>query len=884
MSREFIVKHGLVSKDNVTVYGSVTSSLGFYGTASNATSASNADTASNASNADTASYILSTNIIGNVTAFSSSWASASLSSSIATNLSGGSVIATTGQFNNGLTVNGVLSATQFSGSQIYITSSQLTITDNILTLNAYTPHLRYAGIEMWDSGSTDQMASILWDGENNYFFASSSDAGYSRKIITGPDNEGNLTNKYIPLNTGSNGLIDSIIKQDGGSIIINGSISCSVITASGILIGSSADNSASLYISGSGNKNIIEVDRFDGNEVFIINSSGSVIIGNSTTINSSNPEKLLIDTTGSNTVNAIGVYGNLNSYLQINVKNRSGSVNASSDIVATNDTGNESGNFVDLGINSSGYGGSMVGQSNDGYLYNTGSNFYIGNTSPNKNLYLFAGGTTNTASMMISSSGNVGINTTTPVAKFQVYGNSYLGGDTVATNTTPLSSIIMGSNANSGSTTATSGSNLILGGGIGRNYYTILSGSLLSGSTITLTVNGTATTFTAGNTGSRMFNVSSSNYETAVSMSGIINSSGSGITSTYSGSASLPTRNAYVFVTPNVGTYALTLATNAGATTASVVSGNMGNIIFPNNSTIIGPSYIKAPSATVLILGNLDGTPLLVGSSNISVIGYAIFNAGTVGTVPLQVRGSNANQTADLQQWQNADGTVVYASVSARGAITSSTALITGSSASSLLQVSSPTNANILSISGSGNVGIGTNAPISLLHISGSTQTPVSVISNLNNFSELYIQNQNNGSTGSSDIAITNDIGNTGSYYIDMGINSSGYKYGFVGGASDAYLFSTGSLSSSLYIGNINPSGSLAIFVGGYSNTGSAGIIINPNSITASFPISGTISNAKTASYITYNTSSAAPSNPITPVQWIPMTLRGSNYYIPLYQ
>jgi hypothetical protein len=153
---------------------------------------------------------------------SASWASSSLTASSAD----------TFLVRNNLTVNGILYASQLSSSHIYITSSQLTVTSNILTLNALTPYMRYAGIEMYDSGSTDQLASFLWDGLNNYFFLSSSDAGYSRRIITGPDNEGILTNGYIPIATGSNGLIDSIISQNGNLVTIQGNISASSITAS----------------------------------------------------------------------------------------------------------------------------------------------------------------------------------------------------------------------------------------------------------------------------------------------------------------------------------------------------------------------------------------------------------------------------------------------------------------------------------------------------------------------------------------------------------------------------------------------------------------------------------------------------------------------------
>ena len=46
---------------------------------------------------------------------------------------------------------------------INVSSSQLIIEDNIITVNGYSPYLRYAGIEAIDSGS-GITSSLLWDG------------------------------------------------------------------------------------------------------------------------------------------------------------------------------------------------------------------------------------------------------------------------------------------------------------------------------------------------------------------------------------------------------------------------------------------------------------------------------------------------------------------------------------------------------------------------------------------------------------------------------------------------------------------------------------------------------------------------------------------------
>ena len=127
---------------------------------------------------------------------------------------------------------------------------------------------------------------------------------------------------------------------------------------------------------------------------------------------------------GSSLINPIKVVSSNNSFSEIDNQNKSNGADASSDIVATNDIGNENTYYVNLGINSSGYTASIVGQSNDAYLYNTGSNFYIGNATPNKNLYLFAGGLVDTSSVSVSSGGSLSATIITASAGMAVGGYS----------------------------------------------------------------------------------------------------------------------------------------------------------------------------------------------------------------------------------------------------------------------------------------------------------------------------------------------------------------------------------------------------------------------------------------------------------------------------
>lgn len=137
------------------------------------------------------------------------------------------------------------------------------------------------------------------------------------------------------------------------------------------------------------------------NTNMLIDANGSVGIG-ATGFDGTDPEKLLIDAGSTSSRNLIGAYGSINDYLQVQIANMSSGNNASTDFVAANDASTTQANYIDLGINSSSYTNSksnILNGQNTAYLYAVGSNFYIGNGAPNKDLIFF----TNT--------GTAGVNT-----------------------------------------------------------------------------------------------------------------------------------------------------------------------------------------------------------------------------------------------------------------------------------------------------------------------------------------------------------------------------------------------------------------------------------------------------------------------------------------
>ncbi len=148
-----------------------------------------------------------------------------------------------------------------------------------------------------------------------------------------------------------------------------------------------------------------------------VTTTGNVGIGTST-FSGTNPERLLVDagTNGSgNYQNVVVGKGNTNSYAQLNIQNYNTGTSASSDVVATSDNGNESTNYIDVGINGSGNTTSgVLGGANTAYLYTTGNDFSLGNATANKSLIFFTGGTAaGNERMRIDPTGDVGIGTST---------------------------------------------------------------------------------------------------------------------------------------------------------------------------------------------------------------------------------------------------------------------------------------------------------------------------------------------------------------------------------------------------------------------------------------------------------------------------------------
>ena len=149
--------------------------------------------------------------------------------------------ATTGSntFNGTQIVSGSLYVTQDlivigSSSISNISASVLNIGDNQITLNTFTPAIRFGGISVIDSGSTGATGSLYWDSLNNHWLyehPSGANEGYNSAIlISGPKNTGTLGNEAT--------LISGSIMLASGEDHVSGSIM------------SQADNNSKITIAG----------------------------------------------------------------------------------------------------------------------------------------------------------------------------------------------------------------------------------------------------------------------------------------------------------------------------------------------------------------------------------------------------------------------------------------------------------------------------------------------------------------------------------------------------------------------------------------------------------------------------------------------------------
>jgi len=153
-----------------------------------------------------------------------------------------------------------------TGSFAYIqsvTGSAKIIGDAYIILNNNTPAERYAGVKVYDSGSTNNSASFEFDGQtNDWFYEYTDDGGATEEfgvVMFGPgyNTRGSHvypSNNTILKGTGDHHIVDSIITDDGSTVTVGGDIEGNVVTANtyfaGDLIGTASLADTASYVAG----------------------------------------------------------------------------------------------------------------------------------------------------------------------------------------------------------------------------------------------------------------------------------------------------------------------------------------------------------------------------------------------------------------------------------------------------------------------------------------------------------------------------------------------------------------------------------------------------------------------------------------------------------
>jgi hypothetical protein len=188
------------------------------------------------------------------------------------------------------------------------------------------------------------------------------------------------------------------------------------------------------------------------------------------------------------TYNPFSVVGSGNTYIQLNIQNKASGTAASSDLVITSNAGSDSTNYLDLGINNSGYNQAdyNIGTSGDGYLYIHGGNLTIGTQTTGKVIKFHVDNTTSDKQVAeISTSGitSIRVNATSGIFGLEslVFGTyNGIGGGSGNFITGNFNYIGGGckNSIGSGSACATS----FIGGG-GRNYIEGSTNTIAGGQT-----------------------------------------------------------------------------------------------------------------------------------------------------------------------------------------------------------------------------------------------------------------------------------------------------------------------------------------------------------------------------------------------------------------
>jgi len=535
---------------------------------------------------------------------------------------------------------------------------------------------------------------------------------------------------------------------------------------------------------------------------------------------------------------------NLNSYVQLVQQNHNNGSAASTDFVATNNLGDDSSYFIDMGINSSTYNGSGAGWTvsgaNDAYLYNVSGNLTIGTATATKVIKFHTGGTL--ANNVRATLSDTGLNVVGDVTAATLHGT--LTGNVTGDVTGNLSGNVTGNVTGNVSGNAGTVTNGVYTNGSYTNpsWIADLAGSKITGQVASAIAADNATTVTNGvyTTGS----YSNPNWITSLAYSKITGAptalSAFSNDTNYITSAAITWNN--VIGKPNT----LVYTTDVGSITNTMLNGSIANNKLLNSSlTVNGITISLGGTGTIAAAaGTLTGTTLAsnVTASSLTAVG-TLTNLTVTNTITGNISGNAGTVTNGVYTTDT-------------GSVTN-TMLAGGIANNKLLNNSLVVNGTTISLGGSGTVTAAANT------LTGTILSPTVVTSSLTTLgtlTNLTVTNAINGNITGNAATVTDGVYTTGSYANPAWITSlAGSK---ITGASMNIIAGTGmSGGGSLGLGGnvtLNNAGVLSV-------NGSTGAVTNIATLTGGYLTTSQIPPSLLGGVSYQGTWSASPSNGGTP-------------------